>query len=260
MLRIPSADLPNREQRYLDRKQAQIDEIPVFEHRVARAKKSWNGKSDARFSVIRDELDALTPGARRCHYCEDSAADEVEHIWPKALYPERAFVWANYLFSCGPCNGSYKRSRFPLRLADGSVVEPPTGGAALERGTALFIDPRTEDPMLFLDLELDTGVFLPRYDEGTLEHLRAELTEDVLGLNRDLLKQARRQAYQSYRDGLARYVSVKANGATEEELARRREHLESQHHPTIWHEMIRSRAFYPNLEEWFEGAPELLHG
>ena len=33
----------------------------------------------------------MCAGAKRCMYCEDSAADEVEHHLPKNLYPEFVF-------------------------------------------------------------------------------------------------------------------------------------------------------------------------
>ena len=49
-------------------------------------------------------LSAMCHGPRRCMYCEDSAADEVEHFRPTDLYPEFVFAWMNYLYACGPCN------------------------------------------------------------------------------------------------------------------------------------------------------------
>ena len=54
---------------------------------------------------------SCAPGARRCGYCEDSDGDEIEHIKPRDLYPEKTFAWENYLLACGQCNRS-KSSRF----------------------------------------------------------------------------------------------------------------------------------------------------
>jgi len=53
MLQIRATDLPEAEQRYLAKKQREIDQLVGFNARVDRAEKSWDNKSDARFSVIR---------------------------------------------------------------------------------------------------------------------------------------------------------------------------------------------------------------
>jgi uncharacterized protein (TIGR02646 family) len=262
MLKVVYTDPPEPQQAYLDKQQDLIDELGDFAAQVDEAGKLWAGKSRSHFRMIRQELEKLCFGARRCHYCEDSAADEVEHIWPKRFYPERTFCWANYLFSCGPCNGSYKRDQFPLQLYGGEIYEQPTrrDGSVTPPpgGRALFIDPRIDDPMEFFELDLETGVFLPCHEEGTVEYLRAKWTEKVLRLNRDFLAEARQNVYRSYRDSLAQYVHEKQSGVEQSELDRRRNDLYSSHHPTVWREMIRSRAEYPAINAWFEAAPELL--
>jgi len=135
--------------------------------------------------------------------CEDSAADEVEHFRPKAFYPELTFVWINYLYACGPCNVA-KSNRFALRLAGDTVshlrrtrssipVAPPPGDA-------LALDPRTEDPMPYIMLDIAGGTFalrpLPGFNKGGLE--RAEYTIDLLKLNRDVLIRGRREAFDNY--------------------------------------------------------------
>lgn len=52
----------------------------------------------------------------------DSAADEVEHIAPKALFPERVFDWTNYIYACGPCNGP-KSNRYSYVTTSGEMKE-----------------------------------------------------------------------------------------------------------------------------------------
>lgn len=93
---------------------------------------------------------ALTSN-QRCMYCEDSCADEVEHIRPKHLYPETTFVWTNYLYACGPCNGP-KSPRYPL-LVDGQV-NLPDGKSPPSPGIDVLIDPRRDDPCEFLSVDL----------------------------------------------------------------------------------------------------------
>ncbi len=212
MLRIPKGELPTQTQNYLDGQQEKIDALLDYPARVKAGKALWDSKTNTkkgkeRFDEVRAALARLCPGARRCHYCEDSAADEIEHLWPKNFYPDRVFRWGNYLYACGPCNGSSKVDRFAVfdereervdlvRGKNDPVVAPPAGDT-------VFVDPRREDPMDYLDLDLDTGIFIPRSPKGSRNYLRAKYTIEVLKLNtRDYLKHARRSAYRSYLDSL----------------------------------------------------------
>ena len=88
--------------------QRDIDARLTYRERVAAGKSAFSSKNrrgDATFDKVREALTAMCAGRCRCMYCEDSAADEVEHFWPKDLYPEHVFAWLNYLYACGPCNG-----------------------------------------------------------------------------------------------------------------------------------------------------------
>lgn len=262
MLQIPKGELPTQTQRYLDRQQGKIDALIDYPARVDAGRALWDAKSKARFDEVRTALASICPGARRCHYCEDSAADEIEHIWPKNFYPDKVFCWCNYLYACGPCNGSSKGDRFAVfdereervdlgRGKNGPVMPP-------RAGDALFVDPRREDPMDYLDLDLGTGLFIPRSPAGSRDYQRAKYTIEVLKLNtRDYLKHARRSAYRSYLDALRQYVSDKQGGATGDELAAKRREIEGRHHPTVWREMIRIREDVRELASLFAEAPEL---
>ncbi len=101
MIHVDSVPLPNDTQEKLDEYQAQIDEKPTYKDMVKKAKTSFSGKNNKKnktFNAVKEALNAMCSGARRCHYCEDSAADEVEHFYPKDLYPEKCFSWGNYLY------------------------------------------------------------------------------------------------------------------------------------------------------------------
>ena len=146
--------------------QAEVDAAGTYARQVAAGKDLYDRYSDnAAFRAVRNRLAVMCSGARRCGYCEDSVGDEIEHIKPKDLYPERTFVWENYLLACGQCNRG-KSSRFSVivhsgivdvtRRRNAPILRPPEGPPAL-------IVPREEDPFAFLDLELvDTFMFLPR--------------------------------------------------------------------------------------------------
>ena len=116
MIRIRSRRLPNACRSGLDSYQAHVDAGSTYEDRVKRAKAHFGAKNrsdDLVFKVVRGVLDAMCRGPRRCMYCEDAPADEVEHFKPKDLHPELAFAWSNYLYACGLCNGP-KNNRFAV--------------------------------------------------------------------------------------------------------------------------------------------------
>lgn len=95
----------------------------------------------------------------KCCYCERNNLEalylDVEHYRPKlqalrgAGFPDHgywwlAWNWNNLLFSCQPCNRSFKSANFPLDTGSGVLVaeqQPP----GTER--PLLIDPAYEDPI-----------------------------------------------------------------------------------------------------------------
>ncbi len=103
----------------------------------------------------------------RCMYCGDSHGTDIEHYWPKALYPERMFRWTNMLLGCTDC-GRIKGSRFPLA-----------------GGLPLLVKPTIDDPWQFLDFDPATGNLVPRFRSdigGTTP--KGENTVEVLQLDR----------------------------------------------------------------------------
>jgi len=96
--------------------QKEIDDLhhSRFEVKRSKAKESFsqkNKKGNSVFDAIKIKLLEISPGIERCVYCEDSKCDEVEHIYPKDLYPQYCFVWSNYVYACGTCNAP-KNNKF----------------------------------------------------------------------------------------------------------------------------------------------------
>lgn len=246
--------------------QREVDEIPDFADRVQTGKsrfKSLNVENNLTFWHIRDVLSSMCRGARRCCYCEDSSAIDIEHIWPKNFYPSAVLSWNNYLYACGRCNRK-KNAKFAIlednpprltslcRRKNAPIVRPPEGRPA-------FINPRIEDPLEYYWLDiLDTfrlTITSPRPSEAWT---RADYTIDVLQLNeKEDLVQGRREAYSSYRDRLATYITRK-HTAPADELERRQKEIRGAGHRTVWCEMKRSHAQIPLLQELFAAAPEAL--
>lgn len=81
-----------------------------------------------------------------CMYCVHNIATDIEHFWPKAVYPTKTFEWANFLAACTEC-GRIKGSQFPLAA-----------------GVPLMIDPTVDNPWDYLDFDPDTGNLTAKFD------------------------------------------------------------------------------------------------
>ncbi|HEX6900856.1 MAG TPA: HNH endonuclease [Thermoanaerobaculia bacterium] len=146
----------------------------------------------------------MASGIERCMYCEDSAGTDIEHFWPKAVYPDRAFEWLNYLIACSRCNSNFKRDQFPLDPA----------------GAPLLLNPTEDDPLEHLSFSPSTGRLESRSPKG-------EPSIEVFGLNRTTLTRGRADAWTALRHLLIRYAALRAQGDAEE--ARRIETTVRQH-------------------------------
>jgi len=267
MIQLPTAYLAAETTEGLSNYQDVVNGKPTYELRVASAKSEFrrrNVRRNAIFQSVRENLDSMCRGARRCMYCEDSVADEVEHYRPKDLYPEVVFAWENYLYSCGPCNGP-KRNFFAI-FADpgGGVVElarqPGQPIAEPPYGHPLLIDPRNEDPLTLLRLDiLNTFLFQEAHAQGTDEYMRANYTIRVLHLNdREYLRVARELAFAAFISMLRDYARGKTEGWGQVDLDRIASAIRRMPHPTVWAEMKRQRAEVHGLGALFQVAPEAL--
>jgi uncharacterized protein (TIGR02646 family) len=267
MIQLPAGYLPAETIDGLRNCQDAVDRQLTYALRVTAAKSEFrrrNVKGNAIFRSVREALDSMCRGARRCMYCEDSVADEIEHYRPKDLYPEVVFAWGNYLYSCGPCNGP-KRTFFAIfadpdsdivelaRKRGQPITEPPDG-------QPLLIDPRQEDPLRLLRLDiLGTFLFKEVHAVGTHEYMRANYTIRVLHLNdREYLRVARESAFVAFRGMLMDYVLGKAQGKEQAYLDRIASAIQRTDHPTVWAEMKLRRVDVSELNTLFERAPEAL--
>lgn len=255
--------------------QDEIDALPQFADKNAKAKKAFsqrNKKGNKTFDHIKEKLTEMCSGARRCAYCEDSVGDEVEHIFPKDLYPGHCFSWDNYLYACGNCNGP-KNNKFAIfKKSDGkfTTVNPPHGQPSAQPpdGDAAMINPRLENAMDFCMLDLQsTFKFVVIAKKGTKEYEKADYTfNEVLRLNdqREFLRQARINAYGNFASRLYKYTDQKQKGATQQMLDKMIEGIQKEAHPTVWKEMQRYHnkglliKFDKELNDLFIASPEAL--
>lgn len=253
----PSSGLTAR----LARWQAEVDAGASYAEQVSRARARWQSHRGAQtMQMVAELLGQMCGGGRRCCYCEDSLAQDIEHIWPKSLYPGLVFDWMNYIYACPGCNQA-KGARFAIHTRTDELIEVsrPSGNSPLTpppAGEMVFINPRRDDPLRFFMLDL-RGTFRLVASEGLAgrDRARAEYTLKVLPLNDDALCWERRNEYGNYRARLIAYVRARRSEPPQD-LARHRQALLRLRHPTVWHEMLRQRSKIADLDRLFTAAPE----
>lgn len=191
-----------------------VDSGITYADRVSLARQKWDSKSGTLFGRIRIALADICVGSktRRCSYCEDSLADEIEHIRPKSWFPDQVFDPLNYLLACGPCNGP-KNNQYAIvsdsgvlteafRARNSTISPPPVGQEAL-------LNPWYDNPsdFFFLDL-MNTFEFKPRASLSTHDATRASYTLKVLNINKDPLNSARGAAFRDFAARLKEYHSA----------------------------------------------------
>ncbi len=254
--------------------QKDINDLSTFEEKSKKAKDSFsnrNQKGNIVFDAIKVKLLEICPGIERCVYCEDSKCDEVEHIYPKDLYPQHCFEWSNYVYACGPCNGP-KNNQFAIFRADNGLyheVNPPKRQKATEppTGDSVLINPRVDNPFDFCRLDLKTFKFAIIAQPNTKEYTRANYTYNtVLRLNeqRDYLRKQREMAYSNYKARLESYTNKKNDAAPQVQLDKMIANLKRESHPTVWKEMQRHynigllEEIDAELNGFFKQSPEAL--
>jgi uncharacterized protein (TIGR02646 family) len=223
MLRLPSRAFSAADEAYLLTRQNTVDAKPDHQAKVIKAKTMWDGKKSSqagqtRFTSIKATLLTMCAGIEICTYCELNEATDIEHIYPKKLYPGKTFKSANYLLACGNCNTHHKKDKFSIFIPHRSNNETDV---TCSRGVynrpqnqdTLFINPRSENPMRLMKLDLvsPTFMYVPTAATGTRDYKRAKYTIELLGLNkRAALVEARRSASTYYLNQLRTYSLVEA--------------------------------------------------
>ena len=110
-----------------------------------------------------------------CWYCERQCyanaesggrAPTVDHFQPISSFPQLAYEWSNWVFSCQRCNVDNKGDNWP-----GSGYVDPCARSVAER------------PEQYFDYDVDTGELIPKDRLSDLSRRRARNTINDLGLN-----------------------------------------------------------------------------
>jgi HNH endonuclease len=279
---------------HLTNQQAIIDALPVNQQ-AEKAGNLWDAKRSAQpgrdaFKVIKGELLSMCVSTELCNYCEHNEATDVEHIYPKSFFPGRTFKWANYLLACKQChrvlNTEYKLDKFyvfsPARSSTATELRrkqrPPSDDAA-------FINPRVEDPMVYLSLDIKEKSFhlIPHPDlTDPRDIAKAERTLSVLQIGeREALANAREAALIFFQHRLDQYRKVEATSTWEEleefvqdpHLLNRansfaaerqlmmdniKKSIMGHQHPTVWREMQRQHLTLNKSKRLFQAVPIAL--
>ena len=86
MHKLPNITLAVADTAELKALQEAVDSLTSYADRVKQAADSFDTKPAALFRRVRAKLSEMSGDLVRCSYCEDSCADEVEHIKPKDFY------------------------------------------------------------------------------------------------------------------------------------------------------------------------------
>ncbi len=277
---------------HLQKLQGQIDALPTYKAQVKEAKVLWQNKKKtnpqkAAFNRVEKELQKIAIGDKHyCNYCEANLGTTIEHIYPRGLFPNKTFVWENFLWTCKQCNGKHKVSQFQIfkntnsseiinLVKDYSFVRP-------SNEDAVFINPRVENPLDYLQLDLENGLFeIKETNPDARAYKRAFYTIETLQLNaRKGLVANRQKAYQNYQHLLQQYIDIQKSTSSEALMAifslsnnvkkapweeqKKLASLElqtifsNQAHPSVWKEMQRQVASIPSLKKLFQQVPETL--
>ena len=127
--------------------------------------------TDFLWSVFRPAMGSRSNN--NCWYCErqcDSTgelAPTVDHFRPLRLFPQLAYDWTNWVFSCQRCNSDNKKDKWP----ESGYVDPCAAEIA-------------ERPERYFDYDATTGEIVPRDGVSGIARQRALHTIGDLGLNK----------------------------------------------------------------------------
>lgn len=268
MLQTKKLPVRNGILHHLKKLQDGLNALPTYKEQVLEAKVLWqnkkkSGAQKSAFNRIEKELQKMVMGANACcAYCEENIGNNIEHIYPKGLYPNKTFVWQNFLWSCNQCNGTHKVAQF-------QIFESPNSAKIINlvsnyqfvaplNDDAVFINPHVDNPLDYFRLNLETGLLeIIAQDQSSRAYKRADYTLKMLQLNqRKALVLARQKAYQNYVFLLENYIQNYSSNSKKCLLIQRQ--ILSSKHPTVWKEMQRQYLEIPKLQALFGQVKEAL--
>ncbi|MSP01323.1 MAG: HNH endonuclease [Acetobacteraceae bacterium] len=243
-------------ERWLSRRQARVNAQPDPATKYLTARDLFSSKAGNSFDEIRSTLSDMSPPGKACFYCERDRYRDIDHIRPIRFFPETCFSWQNFVYACTRCNQDAKRDQVWIINESGELLKYDRStplGTALPRGLHALIDIRHEDPLEFLALELETGLFVA-IGQDAVTRLRGCFTRDLFGLNSDDLSKIRRQMRETFILYLTRYSD--ATRAGDPDAAERAlDEIKELPHPTVLDEIRRQAPSDSRTAPLLDGLP-----
>jgi len=137
--------------------------LAAFLVKKGQANNNWNSLRDKSGRKIKQKLEGAFHN--KCAYCEDNQGATVDHFWPQsATYPDGSnarWDYANFVLACTGCQ-SAKLAQHPKNNAD-----------------VWMVNPRTDDPLLYLYIDTQTGAIASTGPDAE----RGQLTIEILKLD-----------------------------------------------------------------------------
>jgi hypothetical protein len=203
---------PDLEEELLAQLQTKTDVIVseqlTAEQRGKLARTSFNSaRGSVWFRPVVNALRSLAGYGELCMYCSANEPSQVEHYRPIDSFPQFAFAYPNYLWTCDVCNRTYKGNKFPLDAGAG----------------AMLINPIDENVWDYFFLDDTHGQLVPRVDEQTGEFLpKAINTRDLIGLDRETLRVRRKTRFANLKQSVEQLIASLSEAATTVAEARER--------------------------------------
>lgn len=185
-----------------------------------------NARGAIWFRPVVEALIRLSGPGRRCMYCSDSEASDVEHIRPKAVFPNLAMSWENTLWVCTTCN-RFKGHRYPPDTEPGAEI----------------LNPLVDDVWKYFFIDRH-GFLVPLWDAASdAFDARAAQTRDRLELNRQGVQEARAIRLRDLKTQVAGLLKMhKKSHLSKAELNKRVRQLKRQ-------------PFHPEVADFFLSGP-----
>ena len=103
----------------------------------------------------------------KCAYCEQVAAKDIEHFYPKSRFPAKAYTYSNLLWACKNCN-TEKMAVFPLDQA----------------GKAILLNPTIDEPLDYIRWDDLKVLYLTGYSDALFEERRIKFSNMLYLLSR----------------------------------------------------------------------------
>lgn len=197
MRRVTRLDLPADVVKYINKRQQRVNDEQAAA--ILDVDKAWSSAGQTlKIKTVRGTLKKMAGGRQRCMYCSDSAGTDIEHYWPKSVYPERMFQWLNMLLCCTGCGRDCKGIKFPL-----------------DNGNPALLDPTIDDPWQFLDFSTTTGILFPLVDAQGGTTIKGEKTVELLKLDkRDEVNLGYQKSFRRIKRAIDAAVAEQAPDAT----------------------------------------------